>query len=109
MIIIPETYEKNLIFIYKNIEYDAPAYTLVLHSRSTNVKTTFEVEDTNEFSQYFTFEVDFRNMANGEYEYELKDCDYRIAAGMLKIGKNTHKKSVTYTSDINFQIYDPTK
>ena len=108
MIIIENKQEITKVFINKNFDYFADSYSFILHSRSTNVYTTFEVEDTLDYVYYFTFDVDFSNMAAGEYEYELKDNDNKLASGIIKI-KDDGKTDVIYNSDIKYKTYDPTK
>lgn len=108
MIIVKDKRNITRIYINKNIDYFADTYTLILHSMSTNQKYYFEVEDVINYTYYFVFDVDFQDVKSGEYEYELKDNDVKLASGMLKI-QDKQVEEITYRSEVKYTTYDPTR
>lgn len=85
-----------------------------LWSRLTNKVYSFEgLEDLLEYRDYFTFEVDFSKIPDGEYEMTIGEHHY-----MAEICREEHKVEKPKTaqekltepkSTIEFKIYDPLK
>jgi hypothetical protein len=91
MIIVSDKNIQNSIYFPKNIYNESSdIYKLVLENRGTNEKYEFDVEDTLEATYgFYTFNTDFSNLPNGEYEYTISgngektipDTDYEITYG----------------------------
>ena len=61
---------------------------LILKNGITNKNFEYSVEDLNESSIYYTFNLNIpEEMDDGEYEYTLKDDEDKIVAtGLIRVG-----------------------
>ena len=61
---------------------------LLLKNGITNKNFEYSVEDLNESSIYYTFNLNIpEEMDDGEYEYTLKDDEDKIVAtGLIRVG-----------------------
>ena len=80
---------------------------LLLKNGITHKNFEYSVEDLNESSIYYTFNLNIpEEMDDGEYEYTLKDNEYKIVAtGLIRVGdfkqenkeyNNKDKKYIQY-------------
>lgn len=103
---ITEKLDKTQLILPKNT-HNLGELQLVLLSNSTNKEYNFSVEDTTNYSDYYTFEVDFTEVPDGEYNYYVKVNDEILAKGLMYIdcfkNNNTeyiqNNKYIVYTDD----------
>lgn len=103
--------DSELIYIDRNLQQSAKNMILKLRSRSSNITTSFLVEDAKTMINYYVFSLDLSGLSEGEYEYTLITDDVNshgdvLASGMIKIvGENEEAKA--YVNGIEYKIYDP--
>lgn len=90
---------ENTIKIPKNNYNFLESYTLSLKSQATNKRYSFEVEDISGLTDYYTFQVDFSNVQDGEYEYSVS-----TDRGLVQIGLRTASVSA-YTVNKAYKEY----
>ena len=73
----------------------------ILHLKNTETKKEYDIEfeDISTSDLWYVSVVDFSNLANGEYEYEI---DSNL--GLLRIGEVMNKK--IYDNNITFKSYN---
>lgn len=105
MIRIEDKRTINVTFFPKN-RTDFNATLLKLRSEVTLEEYEFAVEDISGYRDYFTFAVDFSNVPDGEYIYEITDGTIKncglIRFGALGTSDTEYKPSRTniqYTPD----------
>ena len=104
-----ENKEEIEAFYPKNTAESSDSYALLLKSLITHEILRFEVEDLGTYSNYYIFKIDFSDVKEGDYEYEIKSTEGDIVydRGMLRLGKIEHAAEAEYQSENNTYIeYD---
>lgn len=108
MIIIEDKSITNRIKIPVNQDKIGFLYTFKLRNTLTNKTYSFVLEDqSNEDTLNYSFDVDFNELADGEYEYSLiETTNESVAAGVLRIGKITHVTNTEYKQNNTYKQYE---
>lgn len=110
MIIIDEKDGVQTVYFNKNIyKFVSDDYVLVLSNRGSNKEYVFNVTDTHMITQqYYTFDIDFSDVQNDEYEYTLTDADNNIVVtGLIRIGELTYRSNIYVDKNTDCIIYEP--
>lgn len=108
MIIIANKHEPNVIKVERNLPGDDIEYNLTLVSKSTNKEVSFKVADMFFYWNFYSFEVDFQYMNDGEYELYLRNAKNDVVAHtMIQIGTYKPKEQTSYTNKTTYTTYEP--
>lgn len=81
---ITEKSDKTTIILPKNTN-NYGEIKLVLLSELSNKAYNFDVVDKTNYSDYYTFEIDFTEIPDAEYNYYIKVGDDILAKGLMII------------------------
>ena len=76
-------------------------YDFILFNTTTRQEYVYNVEDKQEYLQYYSFEVNL-DIPDGEYEYKLKDDDNVYSSGLVRIGDYTPER-IEYENEIKYK------
>ena len=86
MIEIKDKAFKQFVYFPKSIDVNYDSYDLVLHSEITQRNHEFiGLTDFSKSKKYFKFEIEFGDMDDGEYNYNISN----ISTGLIRIGEVT--------------------
>ena len=83
MIYILDKTDEKTVLIPKNKKSCKLDYKFLLKSELDNKFYGFDVTDENYLSNYYSFSIDFSDIPNGEYTYQIDDEE----KGLLRIGE----------------------
>lgn len=105
MIYLKNITEAQVLFIPKNGESVSGEMGLVLKSTADLNETILSVTDINTSGIYFNLAVALPdNLADGEYEYILKNGEIKVSCGLLYIGEL--QSSSQYENNITYKQYE---
>ena len=101
MIYLKNISDAQTLMIPKNGEIVTGEMALVMRNTTDNQETTLSVTDLNTSGLYFNLAVALPGgLADGEYQYSLKDGDIQVSCGLLYIGDlqspRQHETTITY-------------
>ena len=98
MVIIDNISEQITVKIPNNLVKSSKP---ILHLKNTETKKEYDIEIADESTSelWYVSVVDFSNLTNGEYEYEIDNN-----LGLLRIGEVMNKK--VYDNNITFKAYN---
>ena len=99
MVIVIDKKTDNLCYFPKNIRVFPEKYTLEI--KGTSKEILVEVEDVGCYNNWYSFQIDFSDFQNGEYNYRLFADDSVISYGIIQVGDydiehKDYKKNTTY-------------
>ena len=110
MIIVEDKNIQNTIYFPRNyyLSGNPDMYKLVLNDRGTNKKYEFEVSDLFEATyDFYTFNPDFSDLPNGEYEYTVGYEESIVATGLIRLNSlDINKIYNEYNEPRTYIAYD---
>lgn len=101
MIYLKNISDAQIAMIPRNGEIVTGEVSLVLRNTTDLQETTLSVTDLNTSGLYFNLAVVLpAGLANGEYQYSLKNGEIQVSGGLLYIGElkspSQHETIITY-------------
>ena len=101
MIYLKNISDAQIIMIPRNGEIVTGEMTLVMRNTTDLRETTLSVTDLNTSGLYFNLAVALPGgLADGEYQYSLKDGNIQVSCGLLYVGDlqspSQHETTITY-------------
>ena len=101
MIYLKNISDAQILMIPRNGEIVTGEMTLVMRNTTDLRETTLSVTDLNTSGIYFNLAVALPGgLADGEYQYSLKDGNIQVSCGLLYVGDlqspSQHETTITY-------------
>ena len=101
MIYLKNTSEAQILMIPRNGGIVTGEMYLVMRNTTDQKETTLSVTDLNTSGLYFNIAVVLPGgLADGEYQYSIKDGNMQVSCGLLYIGDlqspSQHETTITY-------------
>ena len=101
MIYLKNISDAQILMIPRNGEIVTGEMTLVMRNTTDLRETTLSVTDLNTSGLYFNLAVALPGgLADGEYEYSLKNGNIQLSCGLLYVGDlqspSQHETTITY-------------
>ena len=101
MIYLKNISDAQILMIHRNGEIVTGEMTLVMRNTTDLRETTLSVTDLNTSGLYFNLAVALPGgLADGEYQYSLKDGNIQVSCGLLYVGDlqspSQHETTITY-------------
>lgn len=101
MIYLTNISDAQILMIPKNGGIVTGEMSLVLRNTTDQQETTLSVTDLNTSGLYFNLAVTLpEGLADGEYQYTLKDGNIQVSCGLLYIGDlqspSQYERTITY-------------
>lgn len=101
MIYLKNISDAQVLMIPRNGEIETGEMALVMRNTTDLQETTLSVTDLNTSGLYFNLAVALPGgLADGEYQYSLKDGDIQVSCGLLYVGDlqspSQHETTITY-------------
>ena len=101
MIYLKNIKDAQILMIPRNGEIVTGEMTLVMRNTTDLRETTLSVTDLNTSGLYFNLAVALPGgLADGEYQYSLKDGNIQVSCGLLYVGDlqspSQHDTTITY-------------
>lgn len=101
MIYLKNISDAQILMIPRNGGIVSGEMTLVMRNTTDLQETTLSVTDLNTSGLYFNLAVALPGgLADGEYQYSLKDGDIQVSCGLLYVGDlqspSQHETTITY-------------
>ena len=101
MIYLKNISDAQIVMIPRNGEIVTGEMTLVMRNTTDLRETTLSVTDLNTSGLYFNLAVALPGgLADGEYQYSLKDGNIQVSCGLLYVGDlqspSQHETTITY-------------
>lgn len=101
MIYLKNISDAQILMIPRNGGIVTGEMSLVMRNTTDQQETTLSVTDLNTSGLYFNLAVALPGgLADGEYQYSLKDRDIQVSCGLLYIGDlqspSQHETTITY-------------
>ena len=101
MIYLKNISEAQILMIPRNGGIMTGEMTLVMRNTTDLQETTLSVTDLNTSGLYFNLAVALPGgLADGEYQYSLKNGDIQVSCGLLYVGDlqspSQHETTITY-------------
>ena len=101
MIYLKNISDAQILMIPRNGEIMNGEMTLVMRNTTDLQETTLSVTDLNTSGLYFNLAVALPGgLADGEYQYSLKDGNIQVSCGLLYVGDlqspSQHETTITY-------------
>ena len=101
MIYLKNISDAQILMIPRNGEIVTGEMTLVMRNTTDLRETTLSVTDLNTSGLYFNLAVALPGgLADGEYQYSLKDGNIQLSCGLLYVGDlqspRQHETTITY-------------
>ena len=101
MIYLKNISDTQILMIPRNGEIVTGEMALVIRNTTDLQKTTLSVTDLNTSGLYFNLAVALPGgLADGEYQYSLKNGDIQVSCGLLYVGElqspSQHDTTITY-------------
>lgn len=101
MIYLKNISDAQILMIPKNGGIVTGEMTLVMRNTTDLQETTLSVTDLNTSGLYFNLAVALPGgLADGEYQYSLKNGDIQVSCGILYVGDlqspSQHETTITY-------------
>ena len=101
MIYLKNISDAQILMIPRNGEIVTGKMTLLMRNTTDLQETTLSVTDLNTSGLYFNLAVALPGgLANGEYQYSLKNGNIQVSCGLLYIGDlqspSQHETTITY-------------
>ena len=101
MIYLKNISDAQILMIPRNGEIVTGEMSLVMRNTTDQQETTLSVTDLNTSGLYFNLAVALPGgLADGEYQYSLKDGSIQVSCGLLYVGDlqspSQHETTITY-------------
>ena len=101
MIYLKNISDAQILMIPRNGEIVTGEISLVMRNTTDQQETTLSVTDLNTSGLYFNLAVALPGgLADGEYQYSLKNGNIQVSCGLLYIGDlqspSQHETTITY-------------
>lgn len=101
MIYLKNISDAQSLMIPRNGEIVTGEMSLVMRNTTDHMETTLSVTDLNISGLYFNLAVALPGgLADGEYQYSLKDGNIQVSCGLLYVGDlqspSQHETTITY-------------
>ena len=101
MIYLKNISDAQILMIPRNGEIVTGEMALVMRNTTDQQQTTLSVTDLNTSGIYFNLAVALPGgLADGEYQYSLKDGNIQLSCGLLYVGDlqspSQHETTITY-------------
>lgn len=101
MIYLKNISDAQFLMIPRNGEIVTGEMALVMRNTTDQQETTLSVTDLNTSGLYFKLAVALPGgLADGEYQYSLKDGNIQVSCGLLYVGDlqspSQHETTITY-------------
>lgn len=101
MIYLKNISDAQILMIPRNGEIVTGEMSLVMRNTTDQQETTLPVTDLNTSGLYFNLAVSLPGgLADGEYQYSLKDGNIQVSCGLLYVGDlqspSQHETTITY-------------
>ena len=101
MIYLKNISDAQILMIPRNGGIVTGEMSLVMRNTTDQKETTLSVTDLNTSGLYFNIAVALpRGLADGEYQYSLKNGDIQVSCGILYVGNlqspSQHETTITY-------------
>ena len=101
MIYLKNISDAQILMIPRNGEIVTGEMSLVMRNTTDQQETTLSVTDLNTSGLYFNLAVALPGgLADGEYQYSLKNGDIQVSCGILYVGDlqspSQHETTITY-------------
>ena len=101
MIYLTNISDAQILMIPKNGGIVTGEMSLVLRNTTDQQETTLSVTDMNTSGLYFNLAVALpEGLADGEYQYTLKDGNIQVSCGLLYVGDmqspSQYERTITY-------------
>lgn len=101
MIYLKNISDAQILMIPRNGGIVTGEMTLVMRNTTDQQETTLSVTDLNTSGHYYNLAVALPDgVADGEYQYTLKDGNIQVSCGLLYIGDlqspSQHETTITY-------------
>ena len=101
MIYLKNISDAQILMIPRNGEIVTGEISLVMRNTTDQQETTLSVTDLNTSGLYFNLAVALPGgLADGEYQYSLKDGNIQVSCGLLYVGDlqspSQHETTITY-------------
>lgn len=101
MIYLKNISDAQILMIPRNGEIVTGEMALVMRNTTDQQETTLSVTDLNTSGLYFNIAVVLPGgLADGEYQYSLKDGNIQVSCGLLYVGDlqspSQHETTITY-------------
>ena len=101
MIYLKNISDAQILMIPRNGEIMTGEMALVMRNTTDLQETTLSVTDLNTSGLYFNLAVALpEGLADGEYQYSLKNGDIQVSCGILYVGDlqspRQHETTITY-------------
>ena len=105
MIYLKNISDAQILMIPRNGEIVTGEMTLVMRNTTDLRETTLSVTDLNTSGLYFNLAVALPGgLADGEYQYSLKDGNIQVSCGLLYIGDL--QSTSQYETTITYKQYE---
>lgn len=95
--IVKTVYFPRNLYKEDRVNSNIDEYKLILFNRGTNKRYEFNVNNTREATyDFYSFNIDFSELPNGEYEYLILMEERNIASGLIRLGS-----LVVYNNEYN--------
>ena len=101
MIYLKNISDAQILMIPRNGSIVTGEMSLVMRNTTDQKETTLSVTDLNTSGLYFNLAVSLPGgLADGEYQYSLKNGDIQVSCGILYVGNlqspSQHETTITY-------------
>ena len=101
MIYLKNISDAQILMIPRNGEIVTGEMSLVMRNTTDQQETTLSMTDLNTSGLYFNLAVALPGgLADGEYQYSLKDGNIQLSCGLLYVGDlqspSQHETTITY-------------
>ena len=101
MIYLKNISDAQILMIPRNGEIVTGEMSLVMRNTTDQQETTLSMTDLNTSGLYFNLAVALPGgLADGEYQYSLKDGNIQVSCGLLYVGDlqspSQHETTITY-------------
>ena len=101
MIYLKNISDAQILMIPRNGEIVTGEMSLVMRNTTDQQETTLSVTDLNTSGLYYNLAVALpKEIADGEYQYTLKDSNIQVSCGLLYIGDpqspSQYERTITY-------------
>lgn len=101
MIYLKNISDAQILMIPRNGGIVAGEMSLIMRNTTDQQETTLSVSDLNTSGLYFNLAVALPGgLADGEYQYSLKDGNIQVSCGLLYVGDlqspSQHETTITY-------------
>ena len=101
MIYLKNISDAQILMIPRNGRIVTGEMSLVMRNTTDQQETTLSVTDLNTSGLYFNLAVALPGgLADGEYQYSIKDGDIQVSCGLLYVGDlqspSQHETTITY-------------